>query len=476
MLPAKSSANSGVINASFNVPELVTKQLKIQGGRGNTPRKIRLSSNFLPMMGFDIGKRIDVAPGIGSGVEVTFATDGPQKIYSREYKSRKNNPTEAVMELASRKVMEHIPSYIERVHVEMRHGRIQFTPMQNLAFSVRDSLRKMNDPVQMFAALTSGIDLYSAQKAGFNIMGVVEYRPQEARDKTDLTETGLLTATANNQIGLVFNEDIYRLNWGRVSELLDVPHVPVLHVSLQCDHFSNLCPKDVATSYDPSNTRDMFIPFLDGVKVLQPASILIEQVPGFHQSTEWLLLAMQLRRLGYHVTSEVMDSREHGGLTSRKRMYSVASLFPGFEMPERGAKRTHPIWEEYIEPHLKDCRDVSHSKAIQDGVKTGRLRLITRQKPYSPTPVKSQNRMAKDTLCILDGERYLMPSEALLKSLLSIPASFNTEVVGQTIASEIIGQSIDFELHHRVLESLKEHLLSNLGRCTVSSYQLELFN
>lgn len=463
-----------MFQSSLHIPDSITKVLKLTGTGDN--RKIRVSSNFLPLYNFDIGDRINVAPlsKAKGGIRVSLKTDGPQKIYHRTYKHRKNNPMEAVLELSSKEIMDTIPNHVSRIHVEMRRGGINITPIQELGFSVQSYLKKLRNPMQMFAALSSGVDIHSAQRLGFEIKGIVEYRPQEKRDKADLTETGVLTAIANNPIGHVFNEDIYSLDWNRVAELIEMPHVPVMHASLQCDHFSNVCPASVAESYSLETTRDMFIPLLDGVKRLKPGVLVIEQVEGFQKSTEWRLLTMQLERLGYFVDYKTLDARKQDGINSRKRMYAVCSIFPNFEFPENLEPNEKCIWDKYIAPHLVGCRDVTHSKSIQDGARVGRLRTIKRGKPYSPTPIKSQERMAKDTLVIEDDGRYFMPTEALLKSILSIPKEFDTNIVGKVISTEIVGQSIDYHMHHRVLESVKEHLMLNLGRCTVGHFQKNL--
>lgn len=447
----------------FFTPERVTKQLRVIRAGGDATPKLRLSSNILPLMGFEPGQRIAVNP-IPRGVEVTFDAGGKQKIYQRSYQHRRNNPTEAVMELRNQLIAAQFPPHVQRYHVDMQHGRITFKGLVERAFSARQALRALANPAQMFAAMTSGVDLHCARALGFEIAGVCEFRPQEARDKTDLTETGLMTAVANAPVRHVFNEDIYQLDWNRVADALDLPHVGVMMGSLQCDTFSSLCPK-THRDVDVSTTKDMFIPFLDGIKRLSPGVVLIEQVAGFGESYEWALLSVQLQRLGYHVEHRVLDARDYGGLTSRKRFYAVASLFPGMAWPQARARRTAPIWDQVIAPRLGECRDVTHSKAIQAGARCGRLRVINRTKPYSPTPVKSQARMAKDSLVIEEGGRYFMPSEALLKDLLSIPQDFQTAVVGKDIAAEVLGQSIEYGLHHQILAAVKDHLLLNVGPC-----------
>lgn len=84
-------------------------------------------------------------------------------------------------------------------------------------------------------------------------------------------------------------------------------------------------------------------------------------------------------------------------------------------------------------------RDVTHSKSIQDGEKVGRLRVIEKNSIISPTMLKSQNRMAKDSVVIrTEYGRYLFPGNEMLKRLMGIPESFDSSCVGDTIESEIV--------------------------------------
>lgn len=449
----------------FNVPNVVTKQLKI--ATVGDVRKLRVSSNLLPMYGFEKGRRIGINK-ISNGVEITFDDRGRQKVYERTYRHRRNSPSEEVLEFSSAEVMAQFPKHVSRFSVEMRHGSVKLRQLLERAFSARKALRQLANPATLLGALSSGVDIHAAQSLGYDVCGLIEIRPREARDRTDLSETGVLTAVANNKIGAVFNENIFNLDWNKVSDMLDIPHVPILHCSLSCDAFSSLSSgkyEEIGLDTD----RDMAFSLLDGIKRLVPSVVIVEQVPLFASSAEYQLFRIQLERMGYYITSKIMDARDYGDITSRKRFYMVASLYPGATLPETTPRRTTPVWDEFIAPYLAGCRDVSHSKSINDGAKSGRLRIVDKHKTYSNTIIKSCLRMANDTMVLEHEGRYLLPSEELRKVLLSIPADFNTEVVGATIASEIIGQSISYGMHHQIMACVKTHILENVGHCTVST-------
>ncbi|EBQ1585659.1 DNA cytosine methyltransferase, partial [Salmonella enterica subsp. enterica serovar Newport] len=114
-------------------PSVVTKQLAFN--RVGDKRKVRVSSNFLDVMGFKPGMGIAVEPGEGmGGFSVIPATDELQthQVYQRRYqpKSRSNNPLETVIEFSGQGLIDKcFPRYTERFHVEMRKGRVVFTPV-----------------------------------------------------------------------------------------------------------------------------------------------------------------------------------------------------------------------------------------------------------------------------------------------------------------------------------------------------------
>lgn len=71
----------------------------------------------------------------------------------------------------------------------------------------------------------------------------------------------------------------------------------------------------------------------------------------------------------------------------------------------------------------------------------------------------STNRcMSKDSVVIRDGDHYLFPDVELMKTLMQIPSSFSTDAVSLSVASEIIGQSVDYGMHHRITQSIKRHI------------------
>lgn len=458
-----------MIQAHAHVPELITKELQI--ARSGDRRKIRISSNWLSIMGFEPGVRHETTPiAQHAGLRLSFSATGRQKVYQRRYKRRQNNPFETVIEIGAQGILDTaIPGYTERLHFTIRHGEILIRPLANRTFSIRRNLREEANPFAAAVAMTSGIDLRCLQDSGFTIDSVLEYRPQEARDRYDLTETGALNVLANAKPRLLLNEDISRVDWDYVRDLMaGGPQIAVMHISLQCDDFTtakggNIRRQAVA---DLTTTRDLVYDALRMVETIRPACVMLENVPGFAASGEGQLFMLKLRKWGYHVSDGIFNASEFGGLTRRERYYLVGSVFPGFDMPKVSTPLYQPLWEQ-IQPFLPGCRDVTHTKSLQDGIACGRARLITPSSTIAPTVLKSQARQAKDSLYIeVEPGRFVLPSLDLLQFLNGIPTDINLNSVNAEIATEIIGQSIDYRMHERIAKALHEHIAANVGQHT----------
>lgn len=452
---------------AHNVPDLITKEIGvIRDANGN--RKIRLSSNWLPLVGFETGVRHSVNPiGHHQGIKLETDADGSQKVYYREYKRRKNNPLESIIEIGSKSMLDQcIPSYTERVHIVMKSGEIDIRPLPNHTFSIRKGLRDSASPFAALVAMTSGIDAACLVDCGFSIDGLVEWRPQEARNKSDLTETGALNALANVSTRYLINEDISTIDWAMVKRIAEAgPQLATAHISLQCDDFSNVKSKSLKDKSveDLSTSRDLFIDALRLIETVRPATVMLEQVRGFSTSMEWEVMRIKLRKWGYYVTDNVLNAKSFNGRTGRERHYSVASIFPDFKMPTETILRSSPIWPE-IEPYLSGCRDISHTKSLAMGISGGRARLLKPSSLVSPTILKSQDRQTKDSIYIASpNDQYLMPSLELLKFLQGIPEGVNLDSVSAELAVEIVGQSIDWSMHHAISLALHQHIAENIG-------------
>jgi len=462
-----------MIDLTLNRPECFTKELKLQSLPGNE-RRLRISSNLLDVMGFAPGCSYERRTlGAGAGFEFRTSLNGSKQVYRRTYTQRRNNPCESIIDDKNQEFLNAaLPYMIERVHLTIRDGVIVGRPVAERTFHIRKAFRDPTQALGMFAALSSGVDASFFSAAGFEPHGLLDFRPIEKRDikdgrVRDVTESGILTAIANNPFKFVFNEDIFRIDFKRMGETLNgQPRPAVLLMAPQCDEYSSLKGKAAreASIASLDTTFDMAWECLRLVEVLEPATILIENVSGFGTSTMGQMMVTKLRRWGYNVTAGVHDARDFGGATSRRRWLAVASVYPGFEAPVGNVIPTvGRVWA-MIADQLPFCRDVSDSSALKGGLETGRARLITIDSASAPTITKSEAHCAKDAIRILtpDG-RYLAPNEIILRRLQGIQDSFNLNAVSQEVSFEQVGQSVDGHTFEAFAKAIRRHLAVNRG-------------
>ena len=448
-----------------NAPELATKQIAFR--RKGDQRILTISSNLLVLFGFEKGDAVtETSRGKGKGVVIERVSDlfsdrPVKRVYGRHYPRRRNNPFEHQLEVASQRLIdEAFPAECSRVHVLFEPGRVTVTPIVTIAEKAKANAHRA-DPDSVFAALTSGVDLVSMRQEGFSVTAVLEWRPPEARDKQDLSETGVMAALANSgPLHAVFNEDITSCVLDTIAGALEKSPPMILHASPQCDDHSSLKAKSLKAEAEENatSTADMILDLLAIIERIATPVVVLENVPGMIGSAAYEVASLRLRRWGYTRHEHVGDARDYGGLTPRRRAYVVfTTLNAPFAFEESSHDRERNPWA-VVQPYLDQCRDVSHSKSLQDGKACGRLRAIRPDSKSLPTPVKSIARMAKDSVVIEPEEdKFLFPSEELFKHLLGIE-DVNLNAVSTTIATEVIGQSIDRHHHAMVMRSVRKHI------------------
>jgi DNA (cytosine-5)-methyltransferase 1 len=452
---------------SFAIPSnIATKQLKIKQTGGN--RKVVISSNWLVLFDFAGGDRVvEESLGENQGFVIRKVFDifdtpinKTKKVYSRNYKSRKNNPIETLLETGSKKLLnKSLPDDCVYLHITFKNGLITVVPMITHLARARKNINRSN-MLNMFAICSSGVDTSMMEDCGLVLNSLLDYRSSEARDakrKSDLTETGALTALRNTKsIRNVFNEDITTID---VNTILSAGvNAGLMLASIQCDEFTNVKSNKLKEEslINLNSTLDMTFDLMRIISAVAPAIVMLEQVVGFFRSDIYKMFKLRMAKWGYAEHLLIAKGSDYGSITRRERGYAVFTVLNEgfvFEQPRTSNIR---LWD-VVQTHLPDCRDITECKSIQDGAKCGRLRTITKDTEFSPTILKSQNRGAKDTLAVKVDGRYYMPSEGLLKDIMGC-SDFKLDCVSKDIGSEIIGQSVSSGLHKMVTRCVKRHI------------------
>ncbi|MEL0637704.1 DNA cytosine methyltransferase [Marinomonas sp. TI.3.20] len=319
-----------------------------------------------------------------------------------------------------------------------------------------------SNPLECFVGFSGGFDAHLLEREGFDVTSALEWAPPEKRDTTDKSEHYALSLMMNTNVKHLFNEDIYFANIPFIAELnKNIGHA---HFSLSCTDFSSLKTKKArAKAIDELTTsRDMFVPTLKLISKMAPLTLSVENVPNFANSAEYQIFISRLERLGYKVCTHTLNAPHFGGLTSRKRMYIFAtrlnlSLEHFGEVQTKSA--TISAWDA-VKSDFNNMRDVSHTKSVQKGIDTGRIRPLKEGDKVGPAIFRSQNRQLKDTCYLLHNNKYYLPTVNQLRALSGMPESFKMNFLSIEQQTAIIGQGIDAELHTAWIERIKIYLLA----------------
>lgn len=155
---------------NINIPKVATKQLKLQNC--NAGKKLVVSTNWLVLFGFEAHSRVKEEPiGKGKGIRISLVDKdetNSKKVYTREYKSRRNNPIETMLDIRSQTLInEAFPEDTQTVHIQFTYGEVLITPMCNRKVAAIKQFKKSNN--ECFVACSSGVDAVSMVKKGFKI-------------------------------------------------------------------------------------------------------------------------------------------------------------------------------------------------------------------------------------------------------------------------------------------------------------------
>jgi hypothetical protein len=314
-----------------------------------------------------------------------------------------------------------------------------------------------------FVALSGGVDAHLLEKEGFKVTHCLEFRPNEARDKTDKTEKYALALAHNSSCTHLYNENLYDANHEQIGK--DSFNTVHGHFSLSCTDFSTLKTNaaKVKAFESLSTSRDLFIPLLALIRHMVPLTLSIENVPAFASSPECEILTCRLEKLGYRVSQSILNAPECGGLTKRKRLYLFASLYTHDLVMEDKTHTTKTAWEVIQAVGLDTMRDVTENKSVQLGVACGRIRLLTPETVHAPSIFRAQSRGVKDALYIKIKERYYMPTIEHLRALMGIPDTFEMGFLNGELQTEIIGNSVDAAMHNTWVRAIKRHIEAAMG-------------
>lgn len=108
--------------------------------------------------------------------------------------------------------------------------------------------------------------------------------------------------------------------------LHDLPEVDILEAGIPCTAHSNAgrAKKGLAKPEDDRMAGHLVVGFLAMVAALNPAVLVVENVPAYLSSASFSIMKTQLEEWGYEIHTRILSGKEFNVLENRQRMAMVA--------------------------------------------------------------------------------------------------------------------------------------------------------
>lgn len=397
--------------------------------------RIYLQGKYLAEAGFASGKRITMSCGKGL-VILHLNTEGERKI------SGKKQGQIPVIDINSRELSAAFGKCRALV-VRLRENSIVIEATR----TARKQATRCRNGKEGALFAGGGLLSLAAKQAGYKSAWACE-----------LEETYADCFAENNPEAVILNQSIAEL------DLANLEPVELITAGIPCQPFSDKRrdkPKAVPEAHE---LGDMVFWALKVIDALNPATVLIEQVPKFLESGAGFVLVSALRRMGYQVESRVVDPANEGELCGRKRAVVMATSGNGVTWGEE--KPTQQKLGDILEEADDDEWFDASSKPwlfehwAKQKAKGNRFVSVQLDAETTRVPCLSKRYFAGQG----DGAvvkhpsrpntfRWLRVSE--VAKIMGVPDDYRLPSA-KTRAGEILGQAVHVGQFTRLLRSLQE--------------------
>jgi DNA (cytosine-5)-methyltransferase 1 len=416
-------------------------------GRHKDAPRVWLEGRYLLDAGFEPTNRIQVEFTKGQ-VVIRLAKDGLRIV------SSKRQGQIPVLDLNSTALTEAFgPISTLQVHITV--GEITLTPSQT------DILRASRCLNGNEGSIFSGGGLLTdaARLAGYQPAFAIEVNPQYA----DIYEK---------------NHDVQLFNLRVEAAPLDqLTPVELLTLSPPCEPYSVARRRDKITGAKRDRSlppeahplSDLTIWAAYIIRKLNPATVVIEQAPGYLTSGTGYMIQHFLKRAGYTVEARVLDPRDYGELTGRRRTVIVAHSGSNFQWPQPSrATETFAdirddesvLQDQYFTAETKPWLVNHWNTQIAKGNGFASTQISD---DSTSVPCITKRYMAgQGTGAVVKNTitencwRWLTLNE--IRKLHRIPDSYQLSYTSKTLSGEIIGQGVIVSLFKTIIEATR-----NLG-------------
>lgn len=202
----------------------------------------------------------------------------------------------------------------------------------------------MKNDIYFAADLFSGCGGLSEglKQAGFNVVAGVEIDKNAAK-----------TYRLNHPDTILFEKDIRELDTGEIKKILHGKPLHLLAGCPPCQGFSTV--RNLNGKLEVQDERNGLITeYYRFVDELRPVTIMLENVPGIINYALFKSLILNLEKIGYNVSYQIVDVADYSVPQRRKRLVLIGSILGNTEIAQ-GEKKVITVRETFNK--LKETND-----------------------------------------------------------------------------------------------------------------------
>lgn len=298
---------------------------EIKLGQAHGAPRVWLEGRRLSKAGFAVGAKYELHVG-GQSVVLKIAADGERIVSSR----KKDDDACPVIDVNSARAL-GVFDGLEKLRVIVRPGEIRLLPLASQKKAAERLTRiagkiRNGEPLKVGSLCHGGGTTSYAVHTGMADAGV----------KTELAfandfEPDVLFHAA--EVNPAWTPDTIPVAAPMQEVVTDgwllgkLGHVDLLEAGIPCTAASlaGRAKKGLAMAEADPNAGHLVVAFLALVEALQPAVIVVENVPPYQQTASAHLIRHTLRDWGYNVAEAVLDAQDFGSIEARKRLAIVAT-------------------------------------------------------------------------------------------------------------------------------------------------------
>lgn len=349
-------------------------------GENKGAKRLWVQGRRLAASGFHPGVTYDVSYEDDGALSITIKPDGAHKVSSK----KQGDAIVPVIDLNNRTLERVFGSEVTRVRAVIGKGEIRVTihPDDVAAKERLDRLTEALEsgrPLAVGSVAHGGGVLDHALHEGFKRGGVKTELAFAIEIERDYLEASL----ANNPVWTDRSVAIHAPMEEVEPALLGKVEIMAGGLPCQGASLAGKAKNGNRTAEEHATAGPLFIAFLQIIKAVNPAIVLLEQVPPYQSTVSMAVIRQVLEKWGYEVTETILDE-SMGALETRKRLCVVATTKGlSFDwralVPVRRKEETlaevledlpddDPRWKTYSYLADKEQRDMAAGKGFRTQV------------------------------------------------------------------------------------------------------------